>query len=87
VQVATRKTSVSVDEDLVDAVHDRVGARGVSRFVSRAIRHELEREESDDLLVELEELLGPPDDQFMAEAAAAFDQVGRANTSRSRTRV
>lgn len=84
--MATRKISVSVDEDLVDAVHARVGARGVSRFVSRAIRHELEREELSDLLAELEEALGPPDEQLLAEAAAAFDRVERANKPRSRRR-
>jgi hypothetical protein len=85
--MATRKISVSVEEDLVDAVQDRVGPRGVSRFVSRAIRHELEREELSELLAELEEVLGPPDERVMAEAAAAFDQVERANKPRSRKRT
>ena len=81
--MATRKISVSVEEDLVDAMQGRVGGRGVTRFVSRAIRHELEREELGEMLVELEEVLGPPDEDLMAEAAAAFDQVDRANKSRS----
>lgn len=84
--MATRKISVTVEEDLVDAMQDRVGARGVSRFVSRAIRHELEREELSELLGELEEVLGPPDERLVAEAAAAFDEVERANKSRSRRR-
>lgn len=85
--MATRKISVSVEEDLVDALHDRVGARGVSRFVSRAIRHELEREELGELLAELEEVLGPPDKELIAEAAAAFDQVERAIKSGARKRT
>lgn len=84
--MATRKISVSVEEDLVEAMQDRVGARGVSRFVSLAIRHELELAELSDLVAELEEVLGPPDERLMAEAAAAFDQVERANKSRSRKR-
>lgn len=84
--MATRKISVSVEAGLVDALQERVGARGVSRFVSRAIRHELEREELGELLAELEEVLGPPDEQLMAEAAAAFDQVDQANKQRSRKR-
>ena len=84
--MATRKISVTVQEDLVDAMQDRVGARGVSRFVSRAIRHELEREELSELLAELEEVLGPPDESLVAEATVAFDQVERANKSRSRKR-
>lgn len=84
--MATRKISVSVEEDLVDAMQDRVGPRGVSRFVSRAIRHELEREELGELLAELEGILGPPDESLMAEAAAAFDRVDRGNRARSRKR-
>jgi hypothetical protein len=81
--VATRKISVTVDEALVDAVQGRVGSRGVSGFVSRAIRHELEREELSELLAELEERLGPPDARFVADASAAFDRVEQANKRRS----
>lgn len=84
--MATRKISVSVEEGLVEAVQGRVGARGVSRFVSRAIQHELEREELDEVLAELEEVLGPPDEELVAEAAAAFDHVEGANRSRFRQR-
>ena len=80
--MATRKLSVTVEEELVDAVQGLVGARGVSRFVSRAIRHELEREELAELLFELEADLGPADQQFVAEAAAAFEKVERV-TARS----
>lgn len=84
--MATRKISVSVETDLVAALQERVGPRGVSRFVSRAIRHELEREELGELLEDLEELLGPPDEQLMAEAAAVFDEVDQVNKSRIRKR-
>lgn len=84
--MATRKISVTVDEELVDAVQGRVGARGVSSFVSRAIRHELEREELGELLANLEEILGPVDEQLLAEAAAAFDETERASKPRSRRR-
>ena len=83
--MATQKISVSVEKDLVTAVRGRVGARGVSRFVSRAIQHELEREELNEVLIELEEALGPPDAELVAEAAAAFDDVERANRSRARS--
>lgn len=84
--MATRKISVSVEGDLIAALQERVGPRGVSRFVSRAIRHELEREELGELLEDLEELLGLPDEQLMAEAAAAFDEVDQVNKSRIRKR-
>lgn len=84
--MATRKISVTVEEELVDAVQGRVGARGVSGFVSRAIRHELEREELGELLADLEEILGPADKELLAEAAAAFDDAERVGKRRSRQR-
>jgi hypothetical protein len=85
--VATRKISVTVEEELVDAVQGRVGARGVSGYVSRAIRHELEREELGEVLADLEEILGPPDRELLAEAAAAFDRAEQAGKPRSRRRT
>jgi hypothetical protein len=87
IAMATRKISVTVEEELVDAVQGRVGARGVSGFVTRAIRHELEREELGELLSELEEILGPPDKELLAEAAAAFDRAEQAGNTRSRRRT
>ena len=85
--MGTRKISVTVEEDLVDALQGRVGARGVSGFVTRAIRHELEREELGDLLSDLEASLGPPDEELVAVAAAMFDRVERARTTRPRRRT
>ena len=54
------KLSVSVPGELALAVRKRVGARGLSGFVARALAHELEREGIRTLLAELEETLGPP---------------------------
>jgi len=70
-----RKISVTVDDELVNAVQAHAGDRGVSRFVARAIRHELERVELGELLAELEVVLGPPDASLLADAAAAFDRA------------
>ena len=84
--MVTRKISVTVEEDVVKDLKNRVGARGVSRFVSLAIRHELEREELGELLVELEEVLGPPEEHLTAEAATAFDRAERASKAQSRRR-
>lgn len=54
------KLSVSVPGELAHAVRKRVGARGLSGFVARALAHESEREGIRTLLVELEETLGTP---------------------------
>ena len=80
--MGTRKLSVTVDEELVDEMQGRVGNRGVSGFVTRAIRHELERGELEELLADLETELGPPDEKMMAEAGALFEAVESVTTAR-----
>ncbi len=41
--MAVRKWSVSVDENLAEAVERHVGDRGLSGFVAQAVENELER--------------------------------------------
>jgi hypothetical protein len=53
------KLSISLPSDLADAVRERVGPRGLSGFIARAIAHELEREQLSEFLEELEEQHGP----------------------------
>ena len=52
------KWSVSVEENLASRVESRVGDRGLSGFVSRAVEHELERDLLDDYLLELDAEFG-----------------------------
>ena len=66
------KLSVSVPGELAAAVRQRVGARGLSGFVARALAHELEREGLAVLLDELEEKIGPPSKSEMARARKAW---------------
>ena len=66
------KLSVSVPGDLAAAVRKRVGARGLSGFVARALAHELEREGIGTLLNELEEELGAPSKSEMTRARRAW---------------
>jgi hypothetical protein len=66
------KLSVSVPGELAAAVRKRVGARGLSGFVARAMAHELEREGIGVLLDELEEQIGPPSKSAMARARKAW---------------
>lgn len=53
------KLSVSVPGELAAAVRRRVGARGLSGFVARALAHELEREQLGAFLDELNTEVGP----------------------------
>ena len=71
-QHGAAKLSISVPADLAKAVRKRIGARGLSSFVARAMRHELEREQLGAFLDELNEKLGPLPTALVAEARAAW---------------
>ena len=66
------KLSVSVPGELAAAVRKRVGSRGLSGFVARALAHELEREGVRTLLAELELTLGPVSKADLARARKAW---------------
>ena len=57
--MAVTKWSVSVEEHLAARVEARVGNRGLSGFVARAVEHELERDLLDEYLFELDADFGP----------------------------
>ena len=66
------KLSVSVPGDLARTVRRRVGPRGLSGFVARALRHELEREQLGTYLEELDQELGPLPDDALTRARRAW---------------
>ncbi len=57
--MAVTKWSVSVEQSLARHVESRVGDRGLSGFVARAVEHELERDLLDEYLDELDTEFGP----------------------------
>jgi len=71
--VATDKFSATVDAALLAEVRAHAGPRGVSAFVAEALRHELDRVRLRELLDDLADELGPPDDEMVGEA---LDTVG-----------
>ena len=66
--MAVTKWSVSVEQGLAARVESRVGDRGLSGFVARAVEHELERDLLDEYLDEL-------DDEFGAVPVEVIDLV------------
>ncbi len=66
------KLSVSVPGDLAKAVRKSVGSRGLSGFVTRAMRHELEREQLGAFIAELDDRLGSVPKKALAQAKAAW---------------
>lgn len=71
------KISITVEEELVEEVRERVGARGVSGFMNQAVRHELQLARLGELLGDLEDELGPPDEQMVEETLASLDRLER----------
>jgi hypothetical protein len=66
------KLSVSVPQDLARSVRKRVGARGLSGFVARAMRNELEREQLGAFLAELDHVIGPVSEKALLRAKASW---------------
>ena len=66
------KLSISVPIELAKVVRDRVGTRGLSGFVARAMRHELEREQLGAFLSEMNDTLGEVPARVFAEARTAW---------------
>ncbi len=66
------KLSITVPSALAAEVRKRVGARGVSSFVTRAIAHELEREQLSAYLDELDREFGPVPKEALADARRAW---------------
>ena len=66
------KLSVSVPLHLATAVRRRVGARGLSGFVARAMAHELERDQLGAFLTELDQLHGPVPATELAKARRSW---------------
>lgn len=66
------KLSVSLPGELAAEVRRRVGTRGLSGFVARAVAHELEREQLAAFVDEMNRELGPVSKAALAAAARAW---------------
>jgi len=69
------KLSVSVPVELAMAVRRRVGARGLSGFVARAMAHELERDQLRAFLTELDQLHGQVPAAQLAKVRRAWPKL------------
>lgn len=76
----TDKVSVSMPPDVSAAVRARVGRREFSRYVTAAVRRQLERDQLDALLAELEAVNGPVSADVLEEVEALWP--GTADGSR-----
>jgi Arc/MetJ-type ribon-helix-helix transcriptional regulator len=63
-----RKVSVSMPEELADAVRARTGAGGFSRYVSDAVQEQVRQDLLDDLAAEFEAEYGPIPEELVEQA-------------------
>jgi hypothetical protein len=63
-----RKVSVSMPEELTEAVRARTGAGGFSRYVADAVQRRVRQDLLGDLLDELEAEHGPVDQKLVEQA-------------------
>lgn len=68
--VPTDKFSATVDAELLATVREHAGPRGLSSFVATALRHEVDRAGLRELLDDLGDELGPPDEEMVADAVS-----------------
>ena len=68
------KLSVSVPDELAKAVRRKVGARGLSSFVARAMAHELEREQLGSYLAKMDRDLGPVPPKMLTLARSTWSE-------------
>jgi hypothetical protein len=81
--MATEKVSLTLEEDLLAEARETVGARGLSGYVNRALRQQLQHDRIAGLLAEFERENGPIDPKLMDEVRRAWPLPGE-TTSKGR---
>ena len=76
VQGRTEKISVSLPSDLTTDVRTRVGSRGFSGYVARAVRRQVQRDDLDALLAEMEAANGPVAEDLLAAVETLWPDTG-----------
>ena len=79
------KLSISIPDELVDDLRT-VAPENVSAFVATAVRHELDRRRLLGFLDELEDELGPVDEDEVSSFNEKFSEIAAAAATSAQTR-
>jgi len=72
----TEKVSLTLEEELLAEAREVVGSRGLSSYVNRALRQQLQHDRLAGLLAELEQENGPIEAEVMEEVRRAWPAPG-----------
>ncbi|MBK5332162.1 MAG: hypothetical protein JJD93_09335 [Ilumatobacteraceae bacterium] len=75
--MAATRITITVDEDVLDELKNRVGPGGVSSFVVEALRARLRKDPILELLDKLDEMYGPLTDDEVAEGEREWDEMSK----------
>jgi Arc/MetJ-type ribon-helix-helix transcriptional regulator len=75
--MATKKYTVTLPEELAEAIRKEVGAGGFSRYVTEAVERQRERDRLGELVDWLETEYGPVTESEMIEAEAERREIER----------
>lgn len=79
------KVSLSIEDEVLAEARERAGRRELSRYVSEALRRQLQRDRLDELLAEMEAESGPIPEELMEEARQLWRGPGVAPKRRRHT--
>lgn len=84
--MATKKYTVTLPEELAEAIRAEVGPGGFSRYVTQAIERRREQDRLGELVDWLEDEYGPVTDDELAEAEAERREIERLHAELARAR-
>src|ERR1700754_425753 len=80
--MATKKYTVTLPEELAEEIRSEVGPGGFSRYVTRAVERQRERERLHEAVAWWESEYGPVTAEELAEAEAERRDIERAHAER-----
>lgn len=78
----TEKVSLSLEEELLTEAREVAGARGLSGYVNRALRQQLQQDRVALFLAELDAEKGPVEPHVMEEVRQAWPAPGERSAKR-----
>ncbi|MEV5412930.1 CopG family transcriptional regulator [Thermopolyspora sp. NPDC052614] len=84
--MTTKKYTVTLPEELAEAIRAEVGSGGFSRYVARALERQHERDRLHEFVGWWELEHGPVSDEDLAEAEAERRDLERRHIEQARTR-